>query len=883
MVMVNPRLVGEGEETLNVVKGYIRRVVGAANTTVAHVQSLDGVLLTIQGIVNTDINETDIVASLQGIRPWLASLPDPAGIKSTLLGIQAALDSQLTPALAGLQMALGGLIASLPSYAGALQNVVDGEAFLGTVMQQADDFHTAAYALPASQPAPPADANAVAAASTALDAFVGDIDSKIAQMTQMRAALVTLQTALLTDRFVERSYDALTTIQAVSTQLLGTTVPGITSLLHNVQAQYDVAAPHLGALLVRARHINNTVLVLPDDLQDIVSLLRETQASLDDIMQGPNSPGSIATNLNSATAGFAMPASITAALQQLSTTKTQMQGIPDPTPFVSSATTAITQLQSTKGGLLSLQAAVAAALATSPVASYGTLRTNLLAAADGLQTALAPAASIKAQGASSGLFTTLSMVGSVGTALAGVPSPGSYTPVLDDMVARFAALPSPASRLVDDAQQSVHSIIGEISNELDDAHRQIVQGVSDAQSKIHDADEQTLGNIAKYEGDYLPLVYTYDKWRQVGLYCFLALGMLLATLLWAAAMLNWPAPLKATTFVLLLLLALYWLLVVVFTAVLKVGNDGCTNIEAQVISRVSGSSMGDKQKILTIAEYYLYDMGGPVEQVIYDALGLNITDIKATVESKRAEVLQQISGQYQLQPLLNDQLELAVDISDRIIDSVMVDILGLISYGSVHQVYTAVKSFGCCTALNLVGGLWVGLVVMGSCSLMMCVLALVSMRAMDKLPKHKGCCHRFKYSEFLADPSGLPKATGPMVPPSKGGKGLAAPGQQFLAAVGSPVGYPYAAVPASPMAGSHWGSPIYGSPPARQGSLIAAYTPPASPPLLPAAVAADRTQLRSELLSPPLKGGTTKVMPLSERGGLGTPPGSLFYLLRERH
>ena len=45
------------------------------------------------------------------------------------------------------------------------------------------------------------------------------------------------------------------------------------------------------------------------------------------------------------------------------------------------------------------------------------------------------------------------------------------------------------------------------------------------------------------------------------------------------------------------------------------GAYRCTNVEAQVISRISGSTMGDKQKVLTIAEYYLYDVGGPVEQV----------------------------------------------------------------------------------------------------------------------------------------------------------------------------------------------------------------------------------------------------------------------------
>lgn len=60
----------------------------------------------------------------------------------------------------------------------------------------------------------------------------------------------------------------------------------------------------------------------------------------------------------------------------------------------------------------------------------------------------------------------------------------------------------------------------------------------------------------------------------MGLFVLLGLGMLLATLLWLATAFNWPAPLKATTLLLLVLLALYWLAVLVFTAVLKVGSDG---------------------------------------------------------------------------------------------------------------------------------------------------------------------------------------------------------------------------------------------------------------------------------------------------------------------
>ena len=49
-------------------------------------------------------------------------------------------------------------------------------------------------------------------------------------------------------------------------------------------------------------------------------------------------------------------------------------------------------------------------------------------------------------------------------------------------------------------------------------------------------------------------------------------------------------------------------------------------------------------------------------------------------------------------------------------------------------VYGEAKHYGCCTVLNVVGGVWVGLVIMGSCALLMCILALKAIRAMDKLP-----------------------------------------------------------------------------------------------------------------------------------------------------
>lgn len=58
------------------------------------------------------------------------------------------------------------------------------------------------------------------------------------------------------------------------------------------------------------------------------------------------------------------------------------------------------------------------------------------------------------------------------------------------------------------------------------------------------------------------------------MYAFLALSLGVSLLLWLAALLNWPAPTKVLTAILLLLLIIVWLLVLVMSVVLKVGSDG---------------------------------------------------------------------------------------------------------------------------------------------------------------------------------------------------------------------------------------------------------------------------------------------------------------------
>ncbi len=78
--------------------------------------------------------------SLQGLRPWLSSLPSPADLKADIQGARDSIDTTLSPALAGLEDALAGLVTNLESgsYGNALHAVVGAESFLETTTQQAD-------------------------------------------------------------------------------------------------------------------------------------------------------------------------------------------------------------------------------------------------------------------------------------------------------------------------------------------------------------------------------------------------------------------------------------------------------------------------------------------------------------------------------------------------------------------------------------------------------------------------------------------------------------------------------------------------------------------------------------------------------------------------
>ena len=49
-------------------------------------------------------------------------------------------------------------------------------------------------------------------------------------------------------------------------------------------------------------------------------------------------------------------------------------------------------------------------------------------------------------------------------------------------------------------------------------------------------------------------------------------------------------------------------------------------------------------------------------------------------------------------------------------------------------VYTGVKQYACCTALDTVGGVWTGMIIAGCCAFVQCGLAVALIALLDRLP-----------------------------------------------------------------------------------------------------------------------------------------------------
>ena len=141
----------------------------------------------------------------------------------------------------------------------------------------------------------------------------------------------------------------------------------------------------------------------------------------------------------------------------------------------------------------------------------------------------------------------------------------------------------------------------------------------------------------------------------------------------------WPAALKLAVFLLLVLFTVAFALVVVATVGLKVGTDGCANLEAQILQPLENDP-----KAITIARYYLYNEGATdPKSILSDVFLLDVDAMLAQVASAR-QSLQQSLQTYNLRGALDSAVTSAVANSFGVADAVLIT-LAKISYDNVNN------------------------------------------------------------------------------------------------------------------------------------------------------------------------------------------------------
>lgn len=143
------------------------------------------------------------------------------------------------------------------------------------------------------------------------------------------------------------------------------------------------------------------------------------------------------------------------------------------------------------------------------------------------------------------------VVASMQSAVASLPDLSMIQTELADFSPTYSQLPRAPSQQLVQAQAEISSIVAQISETIGSAHQEVQNTLPRIQQQIDNANASTLGNINTYQVRYEPTVRMYDVYRQAAFYALYGLVCLLALVVLLATVLDWPAGLKLTVFLML--------------------------------------------------------------------------------------------------------------------------------------------------------------------------------------------------------------------------------------------------------------------------------------------------------------------------------------------
>jgi hypothetical protein len=256
----------------------------------------------------------DITLSLECLRPWLETLPDPDPLRSDLEGADA-----LALTLAPLLSAVAGNVTQLLApaqgggFTGDVASLLDAEPRLQQLRAQQAAFAAAAgpgtLNLTAASPA------AMLAARDALAAAMSapPWDEKLAAVNATANSMEAIKAT------VAAASADLAAALAAAAALLSGPAAALNATLAEQSAAYASARPCVLALRARVAHVSAAVFALPPSLAAPVELLNSTQHRLDEVL-GLEADGGAAGNQTTS-------AALAAALAQADASLATAQGL----------------------------------------------------------------------------------------------------------------------------------------------------------------------------------------------------------------------------------------------------------------------------------------------------------------------------------------------------------------------------------------------------------------------------------------------------------------------------------------------------------------------------------------------------------------------------
>ncbi|KAK9918047.1 hypothetical protein WJX75_000757 [Coccomyxa subellipsoidea] len=765
MSKVDPKLVDSGLSVIDSTKGYMNSVFNQVYGVLGDVDSVNGLLDDVQTILSVDVNVTDISAGITCVARSIGSL-NPATALSYLGTIQYEIAIVLQPSLSAMSSNVSSLLGQeVPAFQGYAAIILASPSFLSNFSAETDNFITAVNSLPATYPSD-GTANAyVLALGTALTALSlplnGGATSKSGRLAGLSIALTSLYGVKSADLSTMGDIQSgISSLSSVGSNL-SVTLPALSATLLDVYDKYTTARPCMTSLLTRLQDINTTVIVLPSDIDSAYQQLQSAQQTLDDVLiNGTQSPVLLAASLNQAASQISSQPISNSINAALTTSQAQLSNFTDPNG-AGGANTLLAGLKTatdgSSGDMDTCNGAYQTFIASGIPSDYTSMR-NACNTARSDMTSIQVGFSAIDTSASSPYGTTIASLTSTSSALSSLPSNATlqatltsvsdsvssvpdvstYISSLTPAVSAYNALPA---NVFTQLEGSLTSIDTDITQAIATARDTVNSNVDSFTSKANDLHNKTIDKISTYQSDYEPTVRKYDRYRQAAEYTNFALAIAVCLGIIFAVLTNCQFAASFFTLVLLILTVVYSIVAVIFFLIASVGNDACTNAESYIIARLPdliGSDPATLNKSIALADYYFYNQGGGVKDILKSVAGVNLDDVFATVNSTRDQAIQEIEGTYTLQGKMLAVVRGVYGISNNITKR-LTDSESLAAYETIHPLYIQAKTFFCCSGVNMFGNLWVSMFAAGSLSIILLIFLFTYIGSLDQLPP-RACC-----------------------------------------------------------------------------------------------------------------------------------------------